>query len=296
VAWALTLTVFVLPVTAACLVGAALGLGPEELAASRALHLYVGFGFAAASWGAWLARRQRVPTLACAQLGLLVLFAWLFAWQRCHFSGRVSVGLGEPAGAWSQVRAGPWASELTPTVELLQVPTEPKGNVRLQIDGNLVEARLGSRVRFSPAGKVHVLQWLTAPAVVLREVTGRVLHQGYVKIDDRATADEYLNFGLLPHRFYFARAGDGRALKVHVMRGKLTIAQQRLEPGETVDFDGMSLLFTGTAPWVAADVTLNPATAQPVLALLVLFVGGPWSVAAYRAASRWRQAHKSQHG
>lgn len=240
------------------------------LAAGVAVAARARRGLAATAWGAGAA-------------GVLALFVAVGS----AFTGVLELGEGEPPGAWTRLWAGPFARP--PAVEVLELPRDGAGEVRLSVFGREVQARPLEEVR---AGGVRLRVTRVAPvfAFELRRQDGEPLDGLLVKLHP-GEPNEF-GFERMPHRIMAPLADSTEVavpvpdrLRLRVQRGKLLVVDQQVAPGRPLRFEGLSLAFGGGGRWARIEVGGGSRTGYWPAAALALVAGGAAWLASRRTGA-----------
>jgi len=224
---------------------------------------------------------------ALARLGLLVLLvqgAVAWGWR---FRATGEVGDGGAAVRWLGIRLGPWARP--PALSDFEV--DPAARVRLRVEGHPLELADGASGR---AGGVEVRVTAVGAAPQISAYwQDQLMDQTLVPVG--SGEDGFTQLGRLPHRFYLSLpegprladpVGPPDALRVHVERGKLVLAERLVQRGVPAELDHVLFRFDGGGRWARLEVrrVVPPAASVAALAGLALVVAA--AVVALRGARR----------
>jgi hypothetical protein len=250
-----------------------------RLSESRAVLLFWLLLLVALVWRGWHALATGKTRSGVAALGWLISILVAGLWSGLWFEGRLRLGEGEQSSRWEAVHSGPLTHPGPVSVQYLGMNDQ---KLQLLVNGSEHETLPGSSILVGRGLSLRVTTVSFAPLFVLSDGSGRLLHQGMVKIDPGG-AEEFIRVGVLPHRFYLGvdaatasqePAGNGRApevtpatLHLRVMRGKLTVLDSDLSKGEPVAFEGFRFRFEEGTTWINVEVRRSPL---PPLAAIII--------------------------
>lgn len=201
------------------------------------------------------------------------------------FSGKIGIGKGEDAARYYEVVAGPWAKPPAIPLALVGVKTGPPLSAVVTVGGRERELLKGQEVSWNEY-RLKLREISAAPLFVLDDSKGAELDGGYIKLVLPGTDPQYFQFPIIPHRFYVSLPGYeterwesiGRSWKrvppdskpefagvepetIHltVTRGKLRLASGVVRRGEPLGFDGFTITFDNSKPWIGFAVARSPA-------------------------------------
>ncbi|MBT0652044.1 hypothetical protein [Geomobilimonas luticola] len=221
---------------------------------------------------------QRSFPLALVTAGTLVFLVQGGVNYGFRYTATAALGEEEYLSSFHKVSAGPWAQR--PTFQLMArgIKAYP-GKVSLLLDG--YEHTVEPNTPLHWHGLTFKLERVDqAPLMVLRNGRDKVMDGAYIKLLTDSPDTSYFQFAELPHRFYatwegdshitwrqesgewvqkeMPTAGGARAhdkLRLAVVRGKLPIAESTLIKDGRLSFEGYSLAFENTAPWVLITIS-----------------------------------------
>jgi hypothetical protein len=221
--------------------------------------------------------RQLAPALARAAVALAAL-QLLAAWAY-RVDGTIDAGEGEQWPAWRTLSFGP--AGRPPDTRLVELPEDPGGTARVEIDGREVEVPVGREVRVEGGLAVRVRAPFGAPSFEVRRASGVLESAGLLKLVPGERT--WFEAAFLPHRFYVTLTADGPAgarVRLRVQRGKVRLLDREVAPGEQVDVEGISVTLGPGARWSPIDVRRR-SPLWPGLSALVLAVAA--------GAAAWRK-------
>lgn len=229
--------------------------------------------------GALVAHRAGARLRALAWGAVLGAFLSLLVAAGSRYSGVLELGRGEPSTDWLSLSAGPFAR--LPSVEILELPDDSRGSVRVRVGGRDLQGRVGEVIA-AGADRLFVARVAPAAAMELRRANGEPVEGLLVKLHP-GEANEF-GFARLPHRVMVPLAAStepvasapGR-LRLRVQRGKLAVADGTLERGEVLRFEGLALGYAGDERWARLEVRgARPAWYGVAAALGLLGAVAAW--------------------
>lgn len=259
-------------VGAACAAG---WIGLAALAGSRTILVWLALvaGALAARGAASLMDGRAAPGLAALAAALLAAQAWVSA--ALTVDATIDAGEGEQSPPAAVAFAGRLAT--VPRVRALALQGT-RGGALLATPLRELTAPIGREVEVGPGLAARVEGVFAAPVFVVRHGGGVEETVGPVML--RPGRREYFESRSLPHRFYatVAPPGDGAAasLRLRIQRGKLLVAERDLQPGQPLEFEGLAIAWTQSAPWAPIRVRFAPrpwlAAGAAALALAAVVV------------------------
>lgn len=206
--------------------------------------------------GSFAAARARARVRSLAWAAALAAALSLTVAVGSGYAGVLELGEGEPLDLWTALSAGPFAS--LPVVEVVELPWDETGSGRLRVRGRGVEARPMVEVSVA-TDHLRVTRVAPAFAFELRREGGELLDGLLVKLHPGA-ANEF-GFERLPHRVMAPLAETSAIavpapaeLRLRVQRGKLSVTDRSVRPGEPLRFEGLALRYGGGARWARIEV------------------------------------------
>lgn len=247
----------------------------DGLLAGVAARAWVAALLASLVAGSVIAARARRPVRSLAWAAALAAALSLTLAVGSGYSGVLELGEGEPPDRWTALEAGPFAS--VPVVEVVELPRAEAGAARLRVRGHGVEARPMEEVTVA-TDHLRVTRVAPAFAFELRQEGGEVLDGLLVKLHP-GQANEF-GFERLPHRVMAPLAQTSAIsvpppaeLRLRVQRGKLSVTDRSVRPGEPLRFERLALRYGGVARWARIEVRGGRPALHAVGAGLALLAG-----------------------
>lgn len=275
VVWALVGPV--LAVGAACAAGR---VGLAALAGSRTVPLWLALLAAALAASGATSLMAGRPARGLAALAAALVAAQGCASAALTLDATIEAGEGEQSPPATRAFAGRLAT--VPRVRALALPGPGAGAALLSTALREVTAPVGREVEVGPGLRARVEAVFAAPVFVVRHGDGNEETVGPVKL--RPGVRQYFLTRALPHRFYVTTAAGGdpaAPLRLRVQRGKIDVLDRELRRGDALEFEGLSIAWTASAPWAPIRVRYAP---RPWLAA----GGGALAIAALAVAARRR--------
>lgn len=270
------------PVAGVGLAWAAGWIRLPELAGSRTVLAWLALvaGALAARGSASLLAGRKAPGLAALAAALLATQALTTA--ALTLDGTIDAGEGEQSPNAELAFAGRLAN--APRVRALALPWPGGGGALLATPLREFTVPIGRDVEVGTGLAARVEAVFAAPVFVIRHGAGVEETVGPVKL--RPGRREYFESRSLPHRFYAtvspSAEGTAASLRLRIQRGKVRVAERELQPGQSLDFEGLTIAWTGSAAWAPIHVRFAP---RPWLAV----GAGALALAAVAVALRGRR-------
>lgn len=289
----------------ACLwcVVAVLGFGLTVFQAVGATSLQILYVALAASAAAWLLRslQQHRYGYSLIAIGVVLILLQGVVLYEFRFKGWVALGEGEAFRTYTATEAGPWATPVSLPLAFVTV-VKDSAECSFALGNQDIRLAKGREVLWQGV-RIKMEGLFSAPLLILRDVRGHELEGGYFKLTFEDSQSNYFQFSGLPHRFYLTdprmpqpswnweektsrwiETGQGTGdstygapyekLHVQIVRNKLVIADEDIEEGKPVQFEGHQLVLgEGVLPWAMLEVEKR----QGLYALyggLLLFLAG----------------------
>ena len=212
-------------------------------------------------------------------VGLMLLLVQGAVLYGGRLSGTARIGVGESLGVFERLDAGPWASIKPLPISLTAAAEAPDESCTLQIGD--ASRKIAAGGTFSWAGRdIRCIGVHRAPLLRLLDQKGKELEGGYFPYADRDDIPEYVQFKIVPHRFYLSRqgqrsivwrrvgdvwgtvpaeeqshgGGDSESLQLRIVRGKLTLFEGDIRKGAAIPFDGHRIQYSGTELWAEIGI------------------------------------------
>jgi len=176
------------------------------------------------------------------------------------FSGEIRLGLGEPSAEFENIRKKALAAPPRLSIAFDGVKD---GRAELKINGLDVLLAEGEKTR-SAGLDIELEEMSFAPALSIRS-GGASVAECLLKAS-RSGKDPPAVFDILPHKFT-VRNIDRETIDLTVTRGKLKVVEKRMKNGESLEFEGFSMLFSSGERFVILKVC-KPFHSRMFLALV----------------------------